>query len=158
MDETILQLAWKGMCKTGDPWSELRKEGQTEFWKSELGWAKWLDSQGQSYNMNERVSLAKDGYLQPSVMDFVENPGFVARSVINKAKKIAYDPGETFLVTISNDKSGSRSWGAYSEIESRTHKPKKGYTRYGLGGRGVFGFGARDIEAAREQVAAAKKR
>ena len=59
MDETIIQKAFAG---------ELEEEGAENVFMSELGWASYLDKQaGSSYNMNERVSQASDGYFTPDV-------------------------------------------------------------------------------------------
>ena len=59
MDETIIQKAFSG---------ELEQEGAENVFMSELGWATYLDKQaGSSYNMNERVSKASDGYFTPDV-------------------------------------------------------------------------------------------
>jgi len=38
---------------------------------SELGWATYLDKEGYSYAMNQRVSEADDGYFTP---DAFSNP------------------------------------------------------------------------------------
>ena len=63
MDETIIQKALSG---------ELEEEGAENVFMSELGWATYLDkSAGSSYNMNERVSKASDGYFTP---DIFSNP------------------------------------------------------------------------------------
>lgn len=60
MDETIMQKALAG---------ELEEEGAENVFMSELGWATYLDKQaGSSYNMNERVSQATDGYFTPSIL------------------------------------------------------------------------------------------
>ena len=59
MDETILEKALAG---------ELEEEGAENVFMSEVGWASYLDKQaGGSYNMNQRPSLADDGYFTPDV-------------------------------------------------------------------------------------------
>ena len=63
MDETILEKALAG---------ELEEEGAENVFMSELGWATYLDQNaGSSYNMNERPSLAQDGYF---TADIFSNP------------------------------------------------------------------------------------
>jgi|TARA_B110000285_G_C14735420_1_gene428355 hypothetical protein len=62
MDETILKNTLAGT---------LAEEGAENLWLSEVGWASYLDEQGQSYAMNEQVSKAKDGYYTP---DAFSNP------------------------------------------------------------------------------------
>jgi hypothetical protein len=49
MDETIIENALAGT---------LEEEGAENIFLSEVGWATYLDKQGQSYSMNERVSVA----------------------------------------------------------------------------------------------------
>jgi hypothetical protein len=59
MDETILEKALAG---------ELEEEGAENVFLSEVGWATYLDKNaGSSYNMNQRPSLAEDGYFTPDV-------------------------------------------------------------------------------------------
>ena len=59
MDETILEKALAG---------ELEEEGAENVFMSEVGWASYLDKNaGSSYNMNQRPSLAEDGYFTPDV-------------------------------------------------------------------------------------------
>merc|ERR1719238_1597755 len=59
MDETIIEKALSG---------ELEEEGAENVFMSELGWAYYLDKEaGSSYNMNERYSMAADGYVTPDV-------------------------------------------------------------------------------------------
>ena len=63
MDETIIEKALLG---------ELEEEGAENPFLSELGWATYLDQNaGSSYNMNQRPSLADDGYYTP---DIFSNP------------------------------------------------------------------------------------
>lgn len=63
MDETILEKALAG---------ELEEEGAENVFMSELGWATYLDEKaGSSYNLNERPSLAQDGYF---TADIFSNP------------------------------------------------------------------------------------
>ena len=59
MDETIIQKALAG---------ELEEEGAENVFMSELGWASYLDeAAGSSYNMNQRVSIADDGYFTADI-------------------------------------------------------------------------------------------
>eukprot|EP00967_Tisochrysis_lutea_P095560 scaffold139413_cov35-Tisochrysis_lutea.AAC.3 len=61
MDETILEKALAG---------ELEEEGFENIFLSELGWADYLDKNAKSsYNMNERPSLASDGYYTAGILD-----------------------------------------------------------------------------------------
>ena len=63
MDETIMEKALAG---------ELEQEGAENLFLSEVGWATFLDKEcGSSYNMNQRVSAADDGYFTP---DIFSNP------------------------------------------------------------------------------------
>ena len=63
MDETIFEKALAG---------ELEQEGLDNPYMSEAGWASYLDKEAkQSYNLNERPSLAQDGYFTP---DIFSNP------------------------------------------------------------------------------------
>jgi hypothetical protein len=64
MDETIIEKALAG---------ELEEEGAENVFMSELGWATYLDQNaGSSYNMNERPSIAQDGYF---TADIFSGPG-----------------------------------------------------------------------------------
>lgn len=59
MDETIIEKALAG---------ELEQEGAENIFMSEVGWATYLDQEaGSSYAMNERPSMAEDGYFTPDV-------------------------------------------------------------------------------------------
>ena len=61
MDETILEKALAG---------ELEEEGAENCFMSEVGWADYLDKNSKSsYNMNERPSMAGDGYYTSSILD-----------------------------------------------------------------------------------------
>ena len=63
MDETIMEKALAG---------ELEQEGAENVFMSELGWATYLDQNaGGSYNMNQRPSMAEDGYF---TADIFSNP------------------------------------------------------------------------------------
>ena len=69
MDETIIENALAGT---------LEEEGAENCFMSEVGWATYLDENaGGSYNMNERPSLAEDGYFTPDVFS---NPAEGAHS------------------------------------------------------------------------------
>merc|ERR1711988_558935 len=58
-DETIIEKALRG---------ELEEEGAENVFMSEVGWASYLDKTSKSsYNMNERPSLAQDGYYTSSI-------------------------------------------------------------------------------------------
>merc|ERR1719487_1853576 len=81
MDETILEKALAG---------ELEEEGFENVFMSEVGWATYLDKEaGSSYNMNQRPSLADDGYFTPSIVD---NPIDVVTSWIDNLKDWVSDP------------------------------------------------------------------
>merc|ERR1719387_3380143 len=81
MDETILEKALAG---------ELEDEGFENVFMSELGWATYLDKEaGGSYNMNERPSLAQDGYFTP---DIFSSPIAVLGSWAESMKRVASDP------------------------------------------------------------------
>lgn len=113
MDETMLEKALAG---------ELEQEGAENVFMTEVGWATYLDKEAkQSYNMNERVSMAQDGYF---TADIFSNPIDVASGWLNSMLRVAKDPLESSFMTISNDKSGSRSYGAANEVGARTIKPK----------------------------------
>ena len=63
MDETLMEKALAG---------ELEDEGAENVFMSEVGWATYLDKNAQSsYNMNERPSMAEDGYF---TADIFSNP------------------------------------------------------------------------------------
>merc|ERR1719199_313313 len=100
MDETILEKALAG---------ELEEEGAENVFMSELGWAYYLDKEaGSSYNMNERYSLAEDGYVTPTVFS---NPIDVVTGWVDSiTNKVLANPLETGFPTISNDQSGARSY------------------------------------------------
>ena len=70
MDETLLEKTLAG---------ELEEEGAENVFMTEVGWASYLDKAGkQSYNMNERVSQAQDGYF---TADIFSNPADGALSL-----------------------------------------------------------------------------
>merc|ERR1719389_604951 len=134
MDETIIEKALSG---------ELEQEGAENVFLSELGWASYLDKEaGQSYNMNERVSQAGDGYFTP---DIFSNPVDVVTSWFDSMKRVASDPLAASFMTISNDPNGKRSWGkGVTEINARTIKPKvknfdKNMRITGIPGLNIFG-------------------
>jgi len=114
MDETILEKALAG---------ELEEEGAENIFMSEVGWATYLDKEaGSSYNMNQRVSQADDGYFTPDVFS---NPLDVLSSWVESMKGVVSDPLSRGFPTISNDKSGARSYPKGSdEVSARTIKPK----------------------------------
>merc|ERR1719506_1889135 len=115
MDETIIQKALAG---------ELEEEGAENVFMSETGWADWLDKNaGSSYAMNERPSKASDGYYTPDVFS---NPVDIAKSWLESMKGVIAYPLSAGFMTISNDRSGNRSYpkGA-TEVDARTIKPKK---------------------------------
>jgi len=114
MDETIMQKALAG---------ELEEEGAENVFMSELGWATYLDkAAGSSYNMNERVSQASDGYFTPTILS---NPADVVSSWLASLKGVAEDPLSVGFPTISNDKSGNRAYPkGLGEVNARTIKPK----------------------------------
>merc|ERR1719171_909508 len=95
MDETILEKALSG---------ELEAEGAENVFMSELGWASYLDKEaGSSYNLNQRPSMAEDGYFTP---DLFSNPIDVLTSWVDSMKGVVADPLSVSFPTISNDKSG----------------------------------------------------
>lgn len=114
MDETIMQKALAG---------ELEEEGAENVFLTEVGWASYLDREAKSsYNMNQRPSLAEDGYFTPSIF---ANPLDVLISWKDALLRTAANPLETAFPTISNDESGARSWGpGVTEVKARTIKPK----------------------------------
>lgn len=114
MDETILEKTLAG---------ELEEEGLENPFMSEVGWASYLDENaGSSYNMNQRPSLADDGYFTPDVFS---NPFDVLSSWLDSVKGAVSDPLSTAFPTISNDQSGARSYpGDATEVDARTIKPK----------------------------------
>ena len=76
MDETILEKALAG---------ELEEEGAENVFMSEAGWASYLDKEGQSYAMNERVSKASDGYF---TADMFSNPIDVFKSWVGSMQSL----------------------------------------------------------------------
>jgi len=114
MDETIFEKALAG---------ELEEEGAENVFMSEVGWATYLDQNaGSSYNMNQRPSLADDGYFTP---DIFSNPLDIVGSFINGLKTTVSAPLNTHFLSISNDDTGARSWPkGYNEIKARTIAPK----------------------------------
>jgi len=114
MDETILERALEGT---------LEEEGAENVFMSEVGWATFLDKEcGSSYNMNQRVSQAEDGYFTP---DIFSNPLEVAGSFLEGLKTTLSAPLNTHFMTIGNDQTGNRAWPkGFNEIKSRTIAPK----------------------------------
>merc|ERR1719378_1246557 len=114
MDETIFEKALAG---------ELEEEGAENVFMSEVGWATYLDKNAESsYNMNQRVSLAEDGYFTP---DIFSNPLDVLGSFVEGFKTTLSAPLNTHFLSISNDQTGNRAWPkGYNEIKSRTIVPK----------------------------------
>ena len=144
MDETIMEKALAG---------ELEQEGPENVFMSELGWATYLDKNaGSSYNMNERPSMAQDGYF---TADIFSNPidgaaagsrGLEERGTapccsvrdltrpfcltvvgdwLGAVKRAVGAPLATSFMTISNDPNGARSFPkGYDEVKSRTIAPK----------------------------------
>lgn len=113
MDETILEKALAG---------ELEEEGFENCFMSEVGWADYLDKNaGSSYNMNERPSMASDGYYTSSILD---NPLDILNDFKDGLFRVFEDPLSVGFLTISNDKSGARAYPAGGEVAARTIKPK----------------------------------
>merc|ERR1719454_1409214 len=114
MDETIIEKALSG---------ELEQEGAENVFMTEVGWASYLDKEaGGSYNMNERPSVAQDGYFTP---DIFSNPLDVVTSWAASMKRVASDPLAASFMTISNDPNEARSYPKGStEVNARTIKPK----------------------------------
>merc|ERR1719171_352485 len=72
--------------------------------------------------MNERVSLASDGYFTP---DIFSNPIEVVTSWVDSMKRVASDPFAAGFMTISNDPNDARSFPkGLTEVDARTIKPK----------------------------------
>jgi len=114
MDETIIQNALAG---------DLEAEGAENVFLTEVGWASYLDKEAKSsYNMNQRVSQADDGYFTPT---FFSNPLEVLGSFKDGLLFSIGNPLASAFPTISNDPSGNRAYppGA-NEINARTIKPK----------------------------------
>jgi len=132
MDETILEKALAG---------ELEEEGAENVFMSELGWATYLDENaGSSYNMNQRPSLADDGYFTPTVFS---NPIDVLGKWVESLKTAVSDPLATGFPTISNDPTGGRSYPTGSdEVSARTIKPKVKNFDPSLRITGIPGFNA----------------
>jgi len=114
MDETILEKALSG---------ELEEEGLENPFMSEVGWATYLDQEaGSSYNMNQRPSMADDGYFTPSILS---NPVEVVTSWASALVTYAKDPLAGAFPTITNDPTGARSYPkGMNEVSARTIKPK----------------------------------
>ena len=108
MDETIMQNAFNGT---------LEEEGSENLFLSELGWARYLDKEGQSYAMNQRASVAVDDYYTP---DAFSGPGAVFGSWVASLKRVASDPLSAAFPTITNDVDGKRTFGKADEYKSRT--------------------------------------
>ena len=112
---------------------------------SELGWATYLDENcGSSYNMNQRPSMAEDGYFTPDVFS---NPLEVVGSWLTSMQRVVSDPLSASFMTISNDPRGARSYPkGLSEVNARTIKPKvKNFDknmRRGVPGFNLFGAGS----------------
>lgn len=82
MDETIIEKALLG---------ELEEEGAENVFMSEVGWASYLDKNaGSSYNMNQRPSMAEDGYFTSSILS---NPAEGERQVHCRFPAIGMPPG-----------------------------------------------------------------
>jgi len=113
MDETILEKALAG---------ELEEEGAENCFMSEVGWADYLDKNSKSsYNMNERPSMAGDGYYTSSILD---NPLDILNDFKDGLLRVFEDPLSVGFLTIGNDKSGARAFPVGGEVASRTIKPK----------------------------------
>jgi len=115
MDETVFERALAG---------ELEEEGFENPFMSEVGWADYLDKNAKSsYNMNQRPSLADDGYYTASIVD---NPLDVVSDWLGAMKGYVTNPVATAFPTISNDPTGARSYPKGSnEVSARTIKPKE---------------------------------
>lgn len=113
MDETLLERALEGT---------LEEEGAENVFMSEVGWATYLDKEcGSSYNMNQRVSQAEDGYFTP---DIFSNPLDIASAFFEGVKTTFSAPLNTHFMTISNDQTGNRAWPkGYASICSQTRRP-----------------------------------
>jgi hypothetical protein len=128
MDEWIIQDVIEGGFEVGE------KRAKEAPWLSELGWAEEQTKQGRSYAMNpvgtkgSPLSALGDDYLAD-------------------AKRFVKDPLDVLFPTISNDNTGTRSFGnGVREVDARTIKPPPGFSEYGKSSSGFFGFGARNEE------------
>mmetsp|Transcript_37164 Transcript_37164/g.119450 ORF Transcript_37164/g.119450 Transcript_37164/m.119450 type:complete len:192 (+) Transcript_37164:45-620(+) len=132
MDETILEKALAG---------ELEAEGFENCFLSEVGWADYLDKNAKSsYNMNERPSLAADGYYTASILD---SPVQVLSDWLVGVKAAITAPVATAFPTITNDISGARSYpDGYDEVSARTIKPKVKDFSESIRITGIEGFNA----------------
>ena len=75
--------------------------------------------------MNERASVAGDGYFTP---DAFSNPLDVLGSWAESMKRVASDPMSVAFPTITNDMSGNRSYGkGKTEYNARTLQYDKYY-------------------------------
>lgn len=128
MDETLFQNTLKG---------KLAEEGAENVFMSEVGWATYLDEQGQSYAMNQKVSEADDGYFTP---DAFSNPLKVIGSWAQSMKRVASDPLNAAFPSVTNDPDGKRTYGEGSEYKSRTHQLGKVYPPSGDGLFNLFGM------------------
>merc|ERR1719356_1007260 len=100
--------------------------------------------------MNPRPSLDPNWEGQ----SLLDSPADYFKAWISSIKRIAKDPADYYFPSITNDMSGARSWGGGSEIESRNHKPPKGFGARGLEGTGIFGWGAmEEFKSDEKQVA-----
>merc|ERR1719261_300173 len=142
MDETIMEKALAG---------ELEQEGAENVFMSELGWATYLDQNaGGSYNMNQRPSMAEDGYF---TADIFSNPLDVVGDFVNGLKRVASKPLAVAFPSISNDESGARSYPkGYDEIKARTIAPKVKDFNPKLRITGIPGFNAFGTPSSKQQA------
>ncbi len=114
MDETIIQKALAG---------ELEEEGAENVFLSEVGWATYLDQEAKSsYNLNQRPSMADDGYF---TADVFSSPLDVLADWKDAVVGAISAPLETAFPTITNDESGNRMFPkGLDEVKARTIKPK----------------------------------
>jgi len=113
MDETIIENALAGT---------LEQEGAENIFLSEVGWASYLDKEAKSsYNMNERPSLAEDGYFTASILS---NPA--------DSERHACCPGAAQAGLTRQRGAGLRRW-ADAGVPSRRQLP--GTTGLFPGGR-----------------------
>ena len=89
MDETIIQKALAG---------QLEEEGAENVFLSELGWATYLDDQAaSSYNLNQRPSMADDGYF---TADVFSNPIDGKETCTTNITSSSYTQHPTHLETL----------------------------------------------------------
>ena len=99
--------------------------------------------------MNERVSVAQDGYFTPDVFS---NPLEILGSWVNSVKRVASDPLSSNFMTISNDPEGLRTYGKGNEVMARTIKPKTKDMNPKMRVSGIPGFNLFGTPSSKQQL------